>query len=755
MAIFDLFKKNPPAKPAPEVKPAPVTPTAPEAKPAPAAPAAPIVRPAPAAPAPQRNPAPAPVSAPPSPPKPAQSAPARNQNTGYLPAWPRFGCTTQELLANTKFKVFIDASFVKSNRFDAFHSTWSSGRTGQYATRYYYIPAYEAEKLTPELQQKVKNSDCRIFSAANCDDCFAQLINKGLNWTILWLTDEAGLGIEAQNAAKKTGKVFLRWYGMDKEGKLCSLSSPTKAPAAPIIRPVTKLVTVAKADNPPAVVPARGAAVNTGSSRQQYLLREPVMADHASITYRTSDPNFFAKIYTAQALQLNIFENKAKHMVEKGLSIDGVCWPKDTLQDSAGRFVGILVPVSRGIQLSRSVLSGVSGLQLHFPTWDKRDLCVLARTILQKMQKLHQAGVLFGCINPASIYVVSQDTVYFVDADAWQMDGYPVLSRNMTFTPPELLGDGKRLHLFTMDEENYQVALMTFMLMLPGKYPYAKRKRTSEDESLRSMSFPFSIGGDLKRSQDAERPSGPWQIAWDHLPYNLCHQFYHTFHPEGNYAKPGSRRGLGVWLDLVANFEKVLATPEGAQSRQLFPATFRRDGKRTFVRCQICGREHPTFYFLRRIRIQGQTVDVWEKGYRVCLPCAVDKSNSPEAKFTCNGCHREFCYTNRTQIMHQIGKADYQWHNQRWCSDCKKRTVACSQCYKQVPINQIREFRDYRRNQTRSVCSECEKVLKNETYSYPVCKNCHRSFVITQGDAQYFLGKGLNLPTRCPSCRGR
>jgi hypothetical protein len=27
--------------------------------------------------------------------------------------------------------------------------------------------------------------------------------------------------------------------------------------------------------------------------------------------------------------------------------------------------------------------------------------------------------------------------------------------------------------------------------------------------------------------------------------------------------------------------------------------------------------------------------------------------------------------------------------------------------------------------------------------------------VITQGDAQHFFGKGLNLPTRCPSCRGR
>ena len=50
---------------------------------------------------------------------------------------------------------------------------------------------------------------------------------------------------------------------------------------------------------------------------------------------------------------------------------------------------------------------------------------------------------------------------------------------------------------------------------------------------------------------------------------------------------------------------------------------------------------------------------------------------------------------------------------------------------------------------------DCEKVLRNEPYSNPICKNCHRSFVITQGDAQHFLGKGLNLPTRCPSCRGR
>ena len=196
-----------------------------------------------------------------------------------------------------------------------------------------------------------------------------------------------------------------------------------------------------------------------------------------------------------------------------------------------------------------------------------------------------------GCFNPASVYIESQEKVYFVDTDAWQIEGYPVLSRNLTFTPPELLGSTEKLHMYTPDEDNYQAALLAFMLMLPGKYPYAKRRRKNDDDSLRNMSFPFSLSVDKRRSADSERPSGAWQIVWDHLPYRMCVNFYNSFHQEGEHSQPGTRLPAGSWIAQIEQFGKYLQTQEGAQSRPLFPHTFRRDPKRTFVRCSICGRD--------------------------------------------------------------------------------------------------------------------------------------------------------------------
>lgn len=698
----------------------------------------------------------------------------RSQRPAQQPQWPRYGTSVKELVSAVQVKVFVDASFVKGPAFTSFCQEWKKYRVNQFATRYYFIPSYEKKKLDLEEQQTVSREDCREINGQNPVDCFAQMVAKGLKWNILWLTENSEQGIIAQNAARKTNAIYLRWYGMDIAGKLKSLSTPAgdwrtnrltvgNNPVPNMIFPhATQPVQVGRTADPARAVPGKGDVVTASGICRRYVLREPVMTDHSSVTYKTNDDAYFAKIYTPDALRIDLFENKAKRMVKEKLNLPGVCWPQDILQEASGRFVGILVPASAGVQLSQSIFSGTSGIQKYFPNWDKQDICSVSLTILRTVDALQNLGVIFGCFNPASVYIVSTDQVYFVDADTWQIEGYPVLSRNMTFTPPELLGDQKKVRLFTMDEENYQTALLAFMLMMPGKYPYAKKNRRTDDDSLRNMSFPFSIGGDMRRSEDAERPSGAWQIVWDHLPYKLCFNFYHSFHQNGNFSKPGTRLHGYTWINQIEQFANSLATAEGAQSRMLFPATFRRDGKRTFVRCTICGKEHPEFYFLRKVRMQGEIINIWDKGYRVCLPCAVDRSNSPDAQFTCKCCNKTYFYTNRTHIMHEIGKLDYDWNTQKWCHNCKKQTVRCSRCSKEVPVYQLKEFRDERRNQRRSVCSNCfgelineEKKRRNAVYCTVTCRNCNRSFNITQGEKEYFDSKGHYLPTRCPSCRGR
>jgi hypothetical protein len=688
------------------------------------------------------------------------------------PVWPRFGTSLEAVVIAFKYKVFVDATFIKSPQFPNFSKTWTKMRTEQFTNRFYFLPSYELQKLTAEEKSRINPEDVRIIKCADLADCFVQLQQMELNWMVLWLTGNSKYGLEVQTAAKKNCQIPLRWYGLDTNSQLAPLfdnilpGTPAPRPAQPqrppVVAPVTEAVTISRAANPPRAVPVTGIPVTASNLNLRLVLREPVMTDHCSITYKTDNPGYFAKIYTAQALQANLFENKARHMLSMDVQIPGVCWPKSLLLDITGAFVGILVPASNGIQLSRSVLSGVNAMNQHFSTWDKRSLCELAMTMLRTIAQLHAAGIRFGCFNPASVYVCSSQKVCFVDTDMWQFGGYPVISRNITFTPPELLTNKAKLHLYTDDEENYQIALLVFMIMLPGKYPYAKRNSRSHDENLQNRSFPFSIGDDMRRSADAERPSGPWQIAWDHLPYQMCSKFYHTFHPKGDHALPGKRLPVSVWATLVKDFYDRLQTPAGYDSRELFPKTFRKDGKRTFYRCSICHQEHPSFYFLRKIRLQGEQINIWDKGYRVCLPCAVDQSKDASANFTCQRCKRKFYYTNRAKIMHEIGKEEFDWSNQKWCKDCKSTPFHCPQCGRDVPIHQVRTFHDRVKDQDIDVCSTCcsnlinaAKQRKNEYYTSGICRRCKRHFVITVGDAEYFYNKHNSLPEYCPNCRRR
>lgn len=508
-------------------------------------------------------------------------------------------------------------------------------------------------------------------------------------------------------------------------------------------------------------VPTAGERVITKYNGIVLYLKEALMTDHISITYATNHVDFFAKIYIVDVLRLDMLENKANRMLRGKIDISGVCWPIDILNDNNGYFVGILVPASRGVQLTRSIFNGATGLSQFFPQWNKIDLCVLTVTILDKIQKMHDLGLLFGCINPASIYIAGTQDVYFVDTDSWQVEGYPALSHNQTFTPPELLRDNKTLLIYTMDQENYQIAVLAFMLMMPGKFPYTKGKNADERDSIIDMAFPFSVGGGMRRSRDAERPSGIWRIVWDHLPYQMCDGFYNTFHSNGKYAQPGYRLDTTKWIKMTKDFNDTLMTSNGAGSRSMFPRTFRRDGKRVFVRCKICGQEHPDYYFIHSIHVQQEKIDIWERGYRICLPCASDQSNM---SFRCECCGRQFYYTNRTKVLHEIGKSDFDFKKQRWCKDCKKRTIKCGHCGQEVPIYQMREFEDRLRNLRTSVCGNCFKELiekskqekeawKNSVGRWVSCRSCGRSFSITNGEIEYFSRKGYNLPTRCPNCR--
>lgn len=50
---------------------------------------------------------------------------------------------------------------------------------------------------------------------------------------------------------------------------------------------------------------------------------------------------------------------------------------------------------------------------------------------------------------------------------------------------------------------------------------------------------------------------------------------------------------------------------------------------------------------------------------------------------------------------------------------------------------------------------EREQSRENLTDQIVKCVDCGAGFILTSGERQFYVDRGLNLPKRCPECRGR
>ena len=253
---------------------------------------------------------------------------------------------------------------------------------------------------------------------------------------------------------------------------------------------------------------------------------------------------------------------------------DGVCWPQELLCNQLGEFVGYRMERASGKELQRCVLNR-KVLEQSFPGGKKEDMVRLAITILEKIRALHRAGVLLGDINLSNILVASPEKVWFVDCDSYQVGGYPCPVGKSYFIPPELQGKNFSTFLRTPGNEAFAVATLLFMLMLPGKGPYAQQGGGTIEESIRAMDFPYPCGENGKE----HTPEGSWRFQWSHLPYFLKESFYGTFQRGGAYSTEETRLSDEAWLSAFRRYQELLASGKlqsrDPQSGEIFPTRWK------------------------------------------------------------------------------------------------------------------------------------------------------------------------------------
>lgn len=185
----------------------------------------------------------------------------------------------------------------------------------------------------------------------------------------------------------------------------------------------------------------------------------------------------------------------------------------ELLSDAESNFVGYRMECAHGTEPQRALFTRPA-LEAHFPEWKKADTVQLCITILEKICALHEHGIILGDINPLNILVVSATEVWFVDCDSYQIGGYPCPVGTVRFTAPEIQKRNFADFLRTEGNEAFAIATLLFMIMLPGKSPYAQEGGGDLGEAILAMDFPYPCGD----NHSDKTPEGAWRFLWSHLP---------------------------------------------------------------------------------------------------------------------------------------------------------------------------------------------------------------------------------------------
>ncbi|MDW8244747.1 MAG: hypothetical protein RMJ88_16185 [Thermogemmata sp.] len=240
-------------------------------------------------------------------------------------------------------------------------------------------------------------------------------------------------------------------------------------------------------------------------------------------------------------------------MVTRYVTHPAICWPIEAVRDSQGVFRGFLMPRATGEPLGHGLFIPTVWLCRH-PNWTRRDSVRLAISILEAINYIHRMNVLLGDINPMNILVKDANTVFLVDCDSYQVEGFPCPVGSVNFVAPEIQGQDFSRFLRTLEHELFAVATLLFMIMLPGKPPYSHQGGADGAANIKKMHFPYPLGEKAARGA----PEGPWRFCWSHLTRPIKEAFYQVFHADSQ-GQP--RVTVSTWLRLFREYERILAKP--------------------------------------------------------------------------------------------------------------------------------------------------------------------------------------------------
>lgn len=471
-------------------------------------------------------------------------------------------------------------------------------------------------------------------------------------------------------------------------------------------------------------VPGEGDEVHVASRSSGYAARlgEKLGEGGEGAVYSVSDTQVI-KVFNQQHLTRHR-EEKIRLLASRGFTKPGICFPEAVVTNRHGEFVGYVMPRARGKEFSRAIFNP-RRFRSEYPAWTKSDLVDVGISFLEKVTYLHSLNIIVGDINPKNLQVDGDKQVWVIDADSWQLEGYPCPVGTEMFSSPTVIGRHYSGFLRTGEDENFAIATMLFMILITGQFPYA---RAGSDGDIARLIREGRFAFQYKENSNQDQPNGNWRYMWSHLQAGLKGMFWDTFHRDGSRYE--NRPTAEEWLKAFHEYRRYLSSSENfdPMSNDVYPTRFKAMAADTPIyECAVCAAS-----------MVGRWSDE-KKAYstpRLCTACA---SNLPR----CGGCgkHRSslqlgLCYPCFKQKNY--GKCEGCGRDKRLgalkdgrCYECNLGT--CTACDRSVPV---RHLVGGVCDRCRPVpCIECAANVQKSELSYGRCPRCAKKDLERQSRA--------------------
>jgi len=342
-----------------------------------------------------------------------------------------------------------------------------------------------------------------------------------------------------------------------------------------------------------------------GLSGTQYQLDAKLLSDGGEgKIYRVFGGSLkkVAKIYKT-GVPTSELEEKLTLMVNRPPSskvLSQVAWPLDVIYDTNKQFCGFIMP-----ELN---INAELGEIYKYPSQiniTSQQKIIVAENICAVISEVHKAGYVFGDFNPRNIGVdKNSGTVAFLDTDTYHVVAQ---TKNMVYrcnvcapgySAPELLekcaahiaaNPNDKSHAyaktplptFTMETDNFALAVHIFKLLMNGYTPYGGIKDTDSP----SQSSPGTGDAAVRRDNYCFKPGYKHQSvaipSLDTFPQEISDLFTRAFIV--GKADPRQRPTAFEWFDALSRFEKALVTC----SKNSFHQYYKMNST-----CPLCNADH-------------------------------------------------------------------------------------------------------------------------------------------------------------------